>query len=54
MPLEFADKWVSEEIVEKYARDEITGEFSFEDEFKLLEDKFKRADQDIVGQISDE
>ena len=54
MPLEFADKWVSEEIVEKYARDEITGEFSFEDEFKLVEDKFKRADQDIVEQLSDE
>jgi len=38
----------------RYTRTEITGEFMFKDEFKLMEDKFKRADNTIVEQVSDE
>lgn len=38
----------------RFTRHEVTGEFSYADEFLIIEDKFKRADNAIVEQVSDE
>ena len=47
-PLEFEDKYVPGDIMERFARDPISGEFVYADEFNIKEDKFKRADNVIV------
>ena len=54
MPKTFEDSFIDEELAARFTRHEITGEFCFADEFKLKEDKFRRADNVIVEQVSDE
>ena len=53
-PLDFEDKLVNDDIAGRFTRSEESGELSYADEFKLVEDKFKRADNSIVEQVSDE
>ena len=48
------DTCFAEEILAKFARKGPHSEFVFDDEFRLKEDKFKRADNAIVDQVSDE
>ena len=54
MPLDFEDKFIDDDIAKLFTRNEITGELSYVDEFKLVEDKYKRADNRIVENVSDE
>ena len=52
--MEFDDKFVNDDIAGRFTRHEMTGELSYADEFLIIEDKFKRADNTIVEQVSDE
>ena len=53
-PLGFEDRYFKHTVAKKFQRDAITMEYVFADEFKLKEDKFRRADAAIVEQVSDE
>lgn len=45
---------VEDELAKRFTRHEVTKELSFEDEFRSMEDKFKRADNAIVESVSEE
>ena len=53
-PPHFEDKHFTQEIAQRFSRHPIFGEFVYEDEFLIKEDKFRRADKKIVEQVSDE
>ena len=47
-PINLDDVLIGSEGAKNFTRDPIHGEFCYKDEFKVLVDKFKRADNKIV------